>query len=86
MQLSADGCWRPHQGLNASNDHRFRWMIVRSNPEPAVVNLPDNQYGETADEYAKSFLRVAAKGSAMAGQQYSYEAQHLPKGRGIRPY
>jgi hypothetical protein len=53
MQASADGCWLPHQELNPLNDHPVRWMVVRSNPEPVGVNLRDNQYGETADEYAK---------------------------------
>ena len=33
--------WLPHQELNPSKEHPFRWMVVRSTPEPIVVNLPD---------------------------------------------
>lgn len=34
--------WLPHQELNPSNEHPFRRMVVRSTPEPIVVNLPDD--------------------------------------------
>jgi uncharacterized RmlC-like cupin family protein len=34
--------WLPHQELNPSTEHPFRWVVVRSTPEPIVVNLPDN--------------------------------------------
>ena len=34
--------WLPHQELNPSKEHPFRWVVVRSTPEPIVVNLPDN--------------------------------------------
>jgi uncharacterized RmlC-like cupin family protein len=34
--------WLPHQELNPSKDHPFRWVVVRSTPEPIVVNLPDD--------------------------------------------
>ena len=34
--------WLPHQELNASKEHPFRWVVVRSTPEPIVVNLPDD--------------------------------------------
>jgi uncharacterized RmlC-like cupin family protein len=34
--------WLPHQELNPSNEHPFRWVVVRSTPEPIVVNLPDD--------------------------------------------
>jgi uncharacterized RmlC-like cupin family protein len=33
--------WLPHQELNPSKEHPFRWVVVRSTPEPIVVNLPD---------------------------------------------
>lgn len=33
--------WLPHQELNPSEEHPFRWVVVRSTPEPIVVNLPD---------------------------------------------
>jgi len=34
--------WLPHQELNPSNEVPFRWVVVRSTPEPIVVNLPDD--------------------------------------------
>ncbi len=34
--------WSPHQELNPSKEHLFRWVVVRSTPEPIVVNLPDD--------------------------------------------
>ena len=34
--------WLPHQELNPSKEHSFRWVVVRSTPEPIVVNLPDD--------------------------------------------
>jgi uncharacterized RmlC-like cupin family protein len=34
--------WLPHQEINASKTHSFRWVVVRSTPEPIVVNLPDD--------------------------------------------
>jgi uncharacterized RmlC-like cupin family protein len=33
--------WLPHQEINPSNGRPFRWIVVRSTPEPIVVNLPD---------------------------------------------
>jgi uncharacterized RmlC-like cupin family protein len=34
--------WLPHQEINPSKEHTFRWVVVRSTPEPIVVNLPDD--------------------------------------------
>jgi uncharacterized RmlC-like cupin family protein len=34
--------WLPHQELNPSKNNAFRWVVVRSTPEPIVVNLPDD--------------------------------------------
>jgi uncharacterized RmlC-like cupin family protein len=34
--------WLPHQELNSSKEHPFRWVVVRSTPEPIVVNLPED--------------------------------------------
>jgi uncharacterized RmlC-like cupin family protein len=34
--------WLPHQELNPSKENPFRWVVVRSTPEPIVVNLPDD--------------------------------------------
>ena len=39
--------WLPHQELNPSNEHSFRWVVVRSTPEPIVVNLPDDFWTPT---------------------------------------
>jgi len=36
--------WLPHQELNPSNEQPFRWAVVRSTPEPIVVNLPDDYW------------------------------------------
>ena len=38
--------WLPHQEFNPSKDVPFRWVVVRSTPEPIVVNLPDNFWTE----------------------------------------
>jgi uncharacterized RmlC-like cupin family protein len=34
--------WLPHQEINPSDEIPFRWVVVRSTPEPIVVNLPDD--------------------------------------------
>jgi uncharacterized RmlC-like cupin family protein len=34
--------WTPHMEINLSADQPFRWIVVRSTPEPIVVNLPDD--------------------------------------------
>jgi uncharacterized RmlC-like cupin family protein len=39
--------WLPHQELNPSEEHGFRWVVVRSTPEPIVVNLPDDFWTPT---------------------------------------
>jgi len=39
--------WLPHQELNPSREHPFRWVVVRSTPEPIVVNLPDDFWTRT---------------------------------------
>jgi uncharacterized RmlC-like cupin family protein len=36
--------WLPHQELNPSATTPFRWIVVRSTPEPIVVNLPDDYW------------------------------------------
>jgi uncharacterized RmlC-like cupin family protein len=33
--------WLIHQEINPSSEKPFRWIVVRSTPEPIVVNLPD---------------------------------------------
>lgn len=39
--------WLPHQELNPSQENPFRWVVVRSTPEPIVVNLPDDFWSHT---------------------------------------
>jgi uncharacterized RmlC-like cupin family protein len=39
--------WLPHQELNPSKQNPFRWVVVRSTPEPIVVNLPDDFWTPT---------------------------------------
>ena len=34
--------WLPHQEINPSHDVPFQWIVVRSTPEPIVVNLRDD--------------------------------------------
>ena len=37
--------WVVHQEINPSTENPFRWIVVRSTPEPIVVNLPDDFWG-----------------------------------------
>lgn len=37
--------WLIHQEKNASNVKAFRWIVIRSTPEPIVTNLPDGTWG-----------------------------------------
>ena len=39
--------WLPHQEVNPSSKDPFRWVVVRSTPEPIVVNLPDDFWALT---------------------------------------
>jgi uncharacterized RmlC-like cupin family protein len=34
----------PHKEINLSEETDFRWVIVRSTPQPIVVNLPDDYW------------------------------------------
>ncbi len=36
--------WLPHQEVNPSREAPFRWIVVRSTPDPIVVNLPDDYW------------------------------------------
>jgi len=36
--------WLPHREENPSMDEPFRWVVVRSTPEPIIVNLPDDSW------------------------------------------
>ncbi|MFP5226167.1 MAG: cupin domain-containing protein [Acidobacteriota bacterium] len=35
----------PHMEINLSTEKPFRWIVVRSTPDPIVVNLPDDYWG-----------------------------------------
>ena len=37
--------WLVHREINRSKDTPFRWIVIRSTPEPIVVNLPDDAWG-----------------------------------------
>jgi uncharacterized protein YneF (UPF0154 family) len=34
----------PHKEINLSEDAEFTWVVVRSTPQPIVVNLPDKYW------------------------------------------
>lgn len=36
--------WLVHQERNASAEKPFRWIVVRSTPQPVVVNLPPDTW------------------------------------------
>lgn len=36
--------WLVHQEKNPSAEEPFRWVVVRSSPEPVVINLPDSTW------------------------------------------
>ena len=36
--------WLPHMEINPSATEPFHWIVVRSTPNPIVVNLPDNYW------------------------------------------
>ena len=38
--------WLPHQEINPSLDVPFQWIVVRSTPEPIVVNLRDDFWND----------------------------------------
>jgi uncharacterized RmlC-like cupin family protein len=37
--------WLVHREINRSRDKPFRWIVIRSTPEPIVMNLPDDTWG-----------------------------------------
>ena len=55
--------WLPHMETNPSTDMPVRWVVVRSTPEPIVVNLPmliwDDPDGAQPD--------LLARGEGLAG-------------------
>jgi uncharacterized RmlC-like cupin family protein len=46
--------WLPHQELNPSAEAPFRWVVVRSTPEPIVVNLPDDFWTSNPDRRSEA--------------------------------
>jgi uncharacterized RmlC-like cupin family protein len=34
----------PHREVNPSSDKPFRWIVIRSTPDPIVVSLPDDYW------------------------------------------
>ncbi len=48
--------WLPHQERNPSKDEPFRWVVVRSTPEPIVVNLPNDFWDAGTGEEASSLV------------------------------
>jgi uncharacterized RmlC-like cupin family protein len=38
----------PHMESNASDTRPFRWVVVRSTPNPIVANLPDDHWDRVA--------------------------------------
>lgn len=48
--------WLPHQELNPSKENPFRWVVVRSTPEPIVVNLPDDFWPPTNPESSQNLI------------------------------
>jgi uncharacterized RmlC-like cupin family protein len=41
--------WVLHMEINPSEDTPVRWVVVRSTPEPIVVNLPESTWDNPAD-------------------------------------
>jgi uncharacterized RmlC-like cupin family protein len=38
--------WLPHMEINPSSTQPFRWIVIRSTPNPIVVNLPDDYWAK----------------------------------------
>ena len=36
--------WLPHREVNPSSETPFRWIVIRSTPDPIVINLPDDTW------------------------------------------
>jgi len=39
--------WLVHREINRSKDTPFRWVVIRSTPEPIVVNLPEDTWKQS---------------------------------------
>lgn len=42
----------PHMEINPSREVPFEWVVVRSTPEPIVVNLPDDFWDDNKQPFA----------------------------------
>jgi uncharacterized RmlC-like cupin family protein len=78
--------WLPHQEINPSKEHPFRWVVVRSTPEPIVVNLPDNFWpaadpnphrGRNANEYERNESTSSSNAPEMIGPCLSAGSEPL---------
>jgi hypothetical protein len=54
---SAPETFTPHREINPSQQRPFRWIVVRSTPDPIVVNLPDDYWGQSASRCVGSRQR-----------------------------
>jgi uncharacterized RmlC-like cupin family protein len=50
--------WLPHQEVGPSSEAPFQWVVVRSTPEPIVVNLADDFWDDNALSPTYSALAV----------------------------
>jgi uncharacterized RmlC-like cupin family protein len=57
--------WLPHQELNPSKEHPFRWVVVRSTPEPIIVNLPDDFWPSSEQKVDLSYIPLSTRKGAI---------------------
>jgi len=50
--------WLPHQEVNPSKDESFRWVVVRSTPEPIVVNLREDFWEANLHEASQQSIKM----------------------------
>ncbi len=51
----------PHKEINLSDETDFRWVVVRSTPQPIVVNLPDDYWSSGHDEPGSELNRPGGR-------------------------
>ena len=59
----------PHKEINPSDETEFRWVVVRSTPQPIVVNLPDDYWSGSDDINRSDELSQLGSGRLLAGIQ-----------------
>jgi uncharacterized RmlC-like cupin family protein len=57
----------PHKEINLSEETDFRWVVVRSTPQPIVVNLPDDYWSGSHDEDGSDQPNRPGPGRSLAG-------------------